>query len=167
MARTSLSDHPSGLNTRQLARARGHVVRAARLGQKHAERIHYTQSGARWQYINQHKRMFRGQYPTEADCSSYASGILWDITRRYKLPDWINGESWGGGYTGTLTEHGVRVHGRLMVGDLVFYGGTMDVPGHVAVYIGNGLVFSHGSEGGPYILGINYRSDLRQVRRYL
>jgi hypothetical protein len=36
---------------------------------------------------------------------------------------------------------------------------------HVATYIGGGLVFSHGGEGGPFKLGIDYRPDRCAIRR--
>jgi hypothetical protein len=74
-------------------------------------------------------------------------------------------------YTGTQVQHGTRVWrageslSRIPVGALVFYGG----PGggsHVAMYIGNGRVFSHGSEGCPCNNSVLYRDDAYEARRY-
>lgn len=94
------------------------------------------------------------------DCSSYA-------TLCYKAagaPD-PNGFGYNGyGYTGTLEQHGDRV-AEPAPGDLAFYGrGT--ISGHVAICIGDGLVASFGSEPGPRILPLRYRSDLREMRTY-
>jgi cell wall-associated NlpC family hydrolase len=64
-------------------------------------------------------------------------------------------------------------HGKLVVheenarvGDLVIYGHGF--PGeHVAMFIGGGKVFSHGSEAGPFKLDMDYRPDRMQIRRYI
>lgn len=79
--------------------------------------------------------------------------------------DTVNGESWRAGFTGTLLEHGREV-GTPAPGDLALYGSGF--PGeHVAIYTGGGLVVSHGSEAGPLLLPLHYRSDLMQIRRYI
>lgn len=153
------------LNAFQKARVRRLIRKYALLGHAHAPSIHYTQGERRWDYIRLHRRGFRGQYPNYADCSAYATGLLWDALLRYKAADVVNGERWLGGYTGTMADHGRRVRGRRKVGDLVLYGAGPSYE-HVAVYIGQGQVFSHGSEAGPYILPVNYRSDYAQTRRY-
>lgn len=69
----------------------------------------------------------------------------------------------GSGWTGSLIHHGVQVPAS-QPGDLVFYGPGSST--HVAVAIGGGQVVSHGSEGGPRILPVHYRSDINEVRRY-
>ena len=49
------------------------------------------------------------------------------------------------------------------IADLVFYG---DPISHVAIYVGNGQVVSHGHD--PVQLeSIDYRSDRAQIRSYL
>ena len=162
-----------GLNAVQRARVRRRIKAAAYLTLRHAPVVHYTQGGSRWQGIASHLRAFRGQFPHYADCSSFATWCHWDASLRYKPRDYVNGENWGGGYTGTMADHGVRVqdYRRLKVGDLALYG-----PGpthsHVAIVVESGpidrvKVISHGSEGGPYLLGVKYRGDLAQIRRYL
>lgn len=160
----------TGLNIAQRQRARKRVVAAAYLGLHNAQRIHYTQGPQRWEGIAKHRRAYRGEYPTQADCSAFATWCLWDATLRYRLPDFVNGEAWTGGYTGTQQDHGKRVPARtrsMLPGDLVFYGDQGGgVAEHVAVYVGNGLVVSHGSEGGPYLLAWNYR-PVNEVRRYI
>lgn len=85
----------------------------------------------------------------------------------YKLagcPD-PNGTNYDGtGWTGSLIKKGVRVP-LAVPADLVFYGGGLS--SHVTVAISPTQCVSHGSEGGPRILPINYRLDINQVRRYL
>lgn len=100
--------------------------------------------------------------PVSNDCSEFA-------TKAYKYagatdPNGVNYN--GSGYTGTLASHGRRVTlGQAQVGDLVLYGPAPTYE-HVAIYIGNGRVISHGSEGGPYLLPIDYRSDRGEIRSY-
>jgi hypothetical protein len=89
--------------------------------------------------------------PRELDCSAFATVCHFVAGS----PD-PNGRNYdGGGYTGSLTNHGVRCAERdLDPGDLVFYGRTTTAtpafpigsPTHVAVYDGDGGVFS---QGGP------------------
>lgn len=157
------------LNRAERDSARSIVIEAARKGLAHAPEIHYTQGVHRWDGFNDHLRVVKGQFPHYADCSSYVSWILYNAISHAKhdlhIPDVVNGENWGGGYTGTLKDHGKRVYGALIVGDEVHYG-----PGsgsHVAIYIGGGFVFSHGSEGGPYKLPVHYRSDFAEARRVI
>lgn len=156
-----------GLNFVQRRRARKRVVAAAYLTLRNAPVVHYTQGAQRWEGIAKHLRAYKGQYPHYADCSAFATWCLWDATLRHKLRDFVNGESWKAGYTGTQIDHGVRVTGTKLTGDLVFYGDQGGgIPEHVAVYVGNGKVISHGSEAGPYLLAWNYRG-VNQVRRYI
>ena len=80
--------------------------------------------------------------------------------------DVLNGASWSAGYTGTLLSHGRKVSDRKP-GDAVLYG--RGFPGsHVAMVAENtNMVYSHGSEAGPFFVPWNYRSDVMQVRRYV
>jgi cell wall-associated NlpC family hydrolase len=96
--------------------------------------------------------------PRATDCSGYATWVL-----RHA------GVNPGGhtfvGWTGTLGREGWAVSAStssMHVGDLVFYGGFPY--SHVAVYIGRGLVSSHGSPG-IHVEPFNYRS-VSAVRRY-
>jgi hypothetical protein len=163
---------PLGLSFTQRYNARRRVKRAAMLSYYNRARIHYTQGASRWQGIARRLRAGNGQYPSYADCSSIGSWFHWDATRLPNLRDYVNGESWAAGYTGTMTRHGVRVSGRwLLVGDAVFYGGTSSVPGHVAWVVKGGplsraLVASHGSEAGPVLIKANYRT-VNQCRRFI
>lgn len=139
-------------------------VRGALLGHRHASEIHYTQTPARWQGITKHLRSYKGQHPTQADCSSFVTWVLWDATRAYnaaRRTDFVNGQNWRGGHTGTLVKKGREVGlNNLRLLDLVFYGDEGWRPQHVAIYVGNGLVVSHGSEPGPLLLPVRYRSDV-------
>lgn len=93
--------------------------------------------------------------PHHTDCSGYVSWVYFQSG----LPN-PNGS--GVGTTKTLIYHGSPIphNGPLHVGDLVFYGSNS----HVAIYIGHGLVSSHGQNFiniHPY----NYRS-IYAIRRY-
>lgn len=160
---------PIHLTPRERTSARNIVLLGARKGLAHADQIHYTQSSRRWEGIDHKLRVVRGEFPRYADCSSYVTWLLWNALTHAKgtlhIPDVVNGEHWLGGYTGTLKEHGRRVTGHLIVGDEVHYGGGTGH--HVAVYIGGGMVFSHGSEGAPYKLPVHYRGDFVEARRVI
>ena len=141
-------------------------------GVKQAPLIHYSQQANRWEGINEKYNAFRGQQPSHADCSSYTTWILWAVlVNHYGFRrDNVNNADWRSGYTGTQVNHGVRVKHKLnwRRGDLIFYGDQGGgVPKHVAMYVGNGMVVSHGSEGGPYYVPWNYRSDWASTRRYI
>lgn len=163
------------LNTDQRAEARKIVLQGARKGLAHAPEIHYSQNAVlRWEAITHGLRVVKGQFPHHADCSSYATWLLMNAATHAKrdltIEDFLNGEHFKGGFTGTLKDHGVRIgtHGtadHVLPMDLAHYGGGSGK--HVAVCIGDGMVFSHGSEGGPYKLPIHYRGDLAEIRRYI
>ena len=160
-----------GLTDQDRIVARRKMMRSALLAYNHAPSIHYTQGPRRWSGIDQKKRSYKGQYPYYADCSAFVTWIYWDALKKHinhGFPDILNGARWQAGFTGTLLNHGRPVKGKpTLIGDLVIYGTPGSTGKHVAMYIGNGKVISHGSEGGPYILPWNYRSDVQSVRRYL
>jgi hypothetical protein len=159
---------PLGLDRRQRYAIRGKAMDAAVVAYHHHGVMRYSEGPDRWSGIAGDKRAYRGQYPQAADCSAACSWILWDATRAERLGDFVNGVGWSGGFTGTMTSYGQQVReSELLRADLVFYGGSLQVPAHVAMYIGNGRVFSHGSPGGPRILPVHYRSDVTQFRRYI
>lgn len=154
-----------GLSPRQRILARRRIKRAALRAARYRWVIHYTQRGRRWDFIR--GRCAPWQHAYYADCSALATWLHWTaVARVYRLGDFVNGAGWQAGYTGTMVQHGVRISRPRLVGDCVFYGGTRSVPGHVAVYIGNGLVVSHGSEAGPMLVPWAYR-PVNQVRRYI
>lgn len=160
---------PLHLTRAQRVQARNIVSQGARKMLAHEPAIHYTQGSQRWEGINHHLRIVKGQYPTHADCSSMTTWMLWNALTHAKrdlhIPDVVNGQDWRAGYTGTQRNHGRRVTGKLLVGDLIHYGPGVGL--HVAIYIGGGMVFSHGSERGPYKLPVHYRGDFNQARRYI
>lgn len=136
---------------------------AAKLALEHAPEVHYTQGGLRWQGINRKDIAAQGDFPNYADCSSFYTWCLWQLLK--DGPDVVNGADWQAGYTGTLLTHGRRLNGDVE-GAAALYGNGW--PGkHVAYCLGNGMVISHGSEGGPYLLPLHYRSDLMEIRAYL
>lgn len=103
-------------------------------------------AGTRFHYL-QRRPMPTGLFadnPEYIDCSAFA-------TLCYKaagLPNPSGGSYDGAGNTGTLIANG-RSTDTPQPGDLVFYGGTLAFPDHVAVYLGDGQVASMGSEGDP------------------
>jgi cell wall-associated NlpC family hydrolase len=144
-------------------------MQAAFLGLAHAPEIHYTQGPRRWDGINRDYKAWRGEYPIYADCSAFATWCLWNGLDHYGVRDTVNDSDWQAGYTGTMLEHGkVIVHEEnVLQGDLVLYGVPGTTGKHVAICVGGGKVISHGSEGGPYLLEIHYRSDVIDIRRYI
>lgn len=157
----------SGLNLKQRAKVRELGLKAARLGLHRAPSLHYTQGQKRWEGIAKHLKAWKGQCPHYADCSAFATWVLWNGLDHYHAKDIVNGQKWQGGYTGTQLSHGRVVKFRKKPLDLVLYGRPGTTGEHVAVYIGGGKVISHGSEGGPYLLPWNYRPDVIETRRYI
>jgi hypothetical protein len=164
----------SGLSRDQRIRARDRAIAAALLALHHAPQVHYTQAAPRWEGINKRLNARLGQFPKNADCSSFATWCLWNALHiGFGLGDLVNGAQWTGGFTGTMLSHGKRVQdvGRVQRADCVIYGnsGTGE---HTAIVVGrakNGtpMVVSHGSERGPFFLPYNYRRDIMQIRRYI
>jgi hypothetical protein len=122
--------------------ARETIVAAAAYWYSHRYQIAYSQ----------YRPFQRGRppwVPSRWDCSGF-------VTCCYEAgnaPD-PNGRGYDGlGYTGTLMERGTTVSRyNLKPGDLVFYGSSLGKPGfpagsptHVALYAGDGAVYSQGS----------------------
>lgn len=149
------------------------VLRSGRVHYEHAAASHYTEeSPQRWSGIDQMLRAINGGYPPYADCSSSYTWWHWDGSgwlRQKGLGDYVNGLNWAAGYTGTMTQHGrpVSSFAALKTCDAVFYGGTPEIPGHVAMKIDAERVLSNGSEAGPLILPWNYRPDVVAFRQYI
>jgi peptidoglycan hydrolase-like protein with peptidoglycan-binding domain len=136
---------------------RHEIVQAALFGQAHASQIHYSQGLRRMEFVRLGLRPPR--FPHYTDCSGFATWCYWVAG----APD-PNGSRYNGqGFTGTMIQHG-RSTSAPQPGDLAFYGHPID---HVAVVVSDRQVVSHGSEGGPYILAIRYRSDFNHFRTYL
>lgn len=172
-----MSVRVSGLSDEHAAHARKLLLQQANTLVTHKDEIHYSQRADRQTGVRHKLTITKGQFPRTCDCSSTTWWMLWDaIHRTYNVRDLVAGTShpeWnpdGLVFTGSMYKHGKAVlHDKnLKVGDLIFYGDQGGgVPEHVAMYIGGGMVFSHGSEGGPYILHIDYRDDRRMSRRYI
>jgi hypothetical protein len=167
-----MSTSVSGRSEEHRAEMRRIIVRGCELMLAHPGDVHYTQGPDRWEAIAKNTRITRGQYLRRGDCSSTATWLHYNahVLHFPTNPggDILNGAHWAFGWTGTLAQHGKRVmhDENIQVGDLILYG-----PGpsyeHVAVALGGRMVFSHGSEGGPYKLDMDYRNDRAQVRRYI
>lgn len=156
----------SRLSAKDRATSRRLIRQACHLMLDHASSVHYSQAANRWEGIANAMRAWKGQYPKHSDCSSAATWILWQAYYHFGLHDKVNGENWKAGYTGTLSRHGKRIYGTPKIGDLVLYGQGYPYE-HVAVSLGGRLVWSHGSEAGPFLLDIDYRPDRAMVRRFI
>jgi hypothetical protein len=128
-------------------------------------RMHYTQSQLRMSIVDHHYKPPWGQTIYE-DCSSSLTGLSWVIG----APD-PNGRGYDGeGYTGTIYNNGRSVD-TPYPGDFLLCGSP---PGHhVFMALGDDTRqpatrgWSHGSEGGPRLVALRYRSDIRDIRSYL
>ncbi len=108
--------------------------------------------------------------PSKWDCSAFVTNCYFAAY----LPD-PNGRKYDGlGYTGTLMSNGRRIdRPQLQPGDLVFYGYNrvarpgfpVGSPNHVALYVGQSMVLSHGSYPMSYYR-YDYRSDINHFRTY-
>lgn len=161
----------SGLPDASRAQVRTVVAHGAALLLSRPGDVHYSEGGNRWSGIAQRKLIAQPSrvFPFYGDCSSTATWLLWNgLSHQFGRPDDVNGEHWNGGYTGTMAGHGKLVHhdADIKLGDLVLYGPPPTFE-HVAVALGGGMVFSHGSEAGPFKLPIDYRRDRAEVRRYI
>jgi cell wall-associated NlpC family hydrolase len=118
----------------------------------------YSQSSSR-SYFPAYPRI-----PPATDCSGMATYILYQAGVGASVGYFGPGSPVG--WTGTLRYQGTPVPrgATLEPGDLIFYGEAPNWS-HVAVYIGRGLVVSHGQTGvdePPY----NYRT-VGEIRRYI
>lgn len=161
----------SGLSDEHAAHARRVIIKDVKNMIAHKNEIHYSQEADRWEGIQHELTHLNNEFPRHCDCSSTMTWLLWDaMGRPYHVPDIVNHAQWRAGWTGSMYTNGkeVKHDSNLKIGDGIFYGDQGGgIPEHVAGYIGGGLVFSHGSEAGPYILGLDYRRDRRMSRRYI
>lgn len=163
----------SGRSPEHRAEMRRIVAHGCEIMLDHKGAVHYSMEGDRWEGIDKRLLISKGQFPKHSDCSSSSTWLHWNAAVAH-FPtnpgrDVLNGLRWTAGFTGTLLQHGkvVEHEDNILVGDLALYGIPGTTGKHVAVCLGGGLVFSHGSEGGPYKLDLHYRSDLMVVRRYI
>jgi hypothetical protein len=164
----------SGLSRDHRIRARDRAVAAAILALHHAPQVHYTQGPQRWEGIHKKLNARLGQFPKHADCSSFATWCLWNgLHIGFGLRDTVNGADWTGGFTGTMLGHGKQVHelSNVQRADCVIYGANPSGE-HTAIVVGRAsdgtpMVVSHGSEAAPFFVRYNYRSDIKQIRRYI
>lgn len=159
----------SGLSSTNRIRARDMACQAAALMlHKRGQNLHYTEGDQRWEGIEQGLKAWRGEYPHYSDCSSSVTWWLWNALDHFHVGDVVNGARWQSGYTGTLLEHGHSVKGGpYQRGDAVIYGTSW--PGfHTAMYVGGGMVVSHGCENGPNFLRYDQMGQpILDVRRFI
>lgn len=160
----------SGLSERHRNEARKIVAHGAELMLNHQSRVHYTQDRRRWNGINNRRLVAKEKFPHYSDCSSSSTWLLWNgLYVNFGVRDVVNGTHWQAGYTGTILQNGKRIfHERnIRIGDLAVYGSPGSTGAHVALCLGGGFVFSHGSEAGPFKTTLHYRPDLMCVRRFI
>ena len=146
--------------TRSANAARDLLKSAAMAMYNHRAQAHYTRDWSlRWYGINHN--VHPPNAPKYSDCSSAATWVYWTVFGRGK--DFLNNEGWKAGNTDSMIKHGRTVPlSQLRIGDLVFYGHPV---GHVAIFVGNGMVISHG--GDPVChCSLHYRKDLNHARTY-
>jgi len=136
------------------------IVTAARALYANRNSGHYSQDqNKRWMGIT--NRVYPPNSPTYSDCSSAATWCYW--TQYGSGPDFLNGQNWQAGYTGTLIQHGrVVSYTSAQPGDLCFYYNPVS---HVSIYVGDGQVVSHGSDPAA-LLRVN-SPNLNHCRSYL
>lgn len=159
----------SGLSEDHRRHARMRILQGASLMLSHPNACHYTMGARRWDGIDRGLLVREGRFPFYSDCSSSATWLIWNaIHVSYGCRDTVNDLGWRAGYTGTACQGGRTVeHDKnLMVGDFIFYGNGPPYH-HVAVYIGGGYIFSHGSEAGPHKTVLDYRGDRGISKRYI
>lgn len=149
-----------------LSGKRTRIIAAATLLHNRRAIVHYTQSPRRMQIVREKMNMKRLALAPHIyeDCSSSFTGCYYVAG----APD-PNGFGYNGfGYTGTLAKHGTPVGlSKAKPGDSVLYGEGWPFQ-HVAMYLGKNLVWSHGSEGGPYApVPIDYRGDRAVIHNHL
>lgn len=135
------------------------IVAAAMWGYYNRDAIHYSQSGMRMKDFGPPPNV-----PNNTDCSGFATWCYKAAGARDP-----NGRGFDGtGYTGTLWGHGTAIpRAQLQPGDLVFYRNPLSVNSHVAVYVGNGKVSSHGQEAGPLLEDITDPGQPSGYRTYV
>lgn len=160
----------SGLSAEHRAEARRIIVKGCAMLLAHRTQVRYTQDPvARWEAIAHDLRIAKGEWLKHGDCSSTQTWLIYNaLTHVHAHRDTVNGLDWKAGYTGTIATHGKPVAhlGNAQVGDSVLYGRSWPYE-HVATYLGGGIVFSHGSDAGPYRLAIDYRPDRAMIRRHI
>ena len=127
---------------------RNSIVKVAERASEVEQKYHYHYL----QYRPYADSLWSAEAHSRIDCSSFATLVY----KEAGMPDPNNSNYNGQGYTGTLTKNGMWVD-KPSPGDLVFYGGNQDVPGHVAVFVGNNQVIEIGSDKGILKVAWNYR----------
>jgi hypothetical protein len=142
-------------------RVRTAIVDAARFWNRRRAEIDYSQ-------VRPFQLARPPEVPSRIDCSGFVA--ICHMAGGAKNPNVQGGSPlpWNGlGYTGTLMNGGRRCSvDELRPGDLVFYGSTttpspafpVGSPTHVALWIGDGNVMSHGRSEGPELFGYSYRA---------
>jgi hypothetical protein len=149
-----IRDLPTNPTHNQMRRA---VVATAMWGYYHRAEIGYQQEVG---YVRGLDFGPPPNVPSETDCSAFATWCY--MSARAPDPSGVNYNYIGNTRTQVSKGFPVSTVAQLRPGDLVFYNN----PDHVAVYVGNGKVVSHGSDPGPSLATVNYR-PISAMRWYL
>jgi len=145
----------------QVTATRDGLKQAALWAVQSQKTIQYTQGTDRWSGIANYVCPFV-DVPPYADCSSFVTWLYWSAFGLY--PDYLNGQNWKAGYTGTMADNGVQISlADAQFGDVVLYG-TYPYD-HTVLYVGDGQAVSYGETGPAKLININYRTDF-VVRTY-
>lgn len=170
-----------GLTKPQVHDARLRACFAAVSWCSHKEGVYYTEQWPeRWPWRENtwpwkaSGRPKSPNWPKSGDCSGSSSNWLFIGLEKYKVGDIVNGYGKREGYTGTQVQHGVPVSIESAPrGALLFYGGTAEVPAHVAMVVSpwnvKKLVVSMGMQGDPklYPFDLYGALPLRFARNYI
>jgi len=145
-----------------VAPTRQGIVAAAMWAVNSKQFIKYSQSPSRWSGITSRVCPY-SKVPPITDCSAFVTWLFWSAFGNGN--DFLNGQRWTAGYTGTMGSHGTPVSlANARPGDVVLYGSSPY--NHATLYVGNNQVVSFGADGPAKLLPINYRGDYH-VRSYL
>ena len=130
---------------------------------EHGQPAIYSQGSDRWQGIADHIKA--PNMPHIADCSSF---FIW-LRYALGLPD-PTGQGYSGldEYTGTLQDHGTRVAAPAPNDAVLYAPHGQSQSSHVAIYVGGGMVVSHGIPGPPQYVATANMGGLAvlEYRRY-
>lgn len=128
----------------------------------HPGRIGYSEIMALRMWGVTH-RVKAGRFPRFADCSAFCVWLRWACGM--SDPTGLGFDGFGNSQSMWDNPLGKAVVGVLEAGDFCFYGRGGETE-HVTIYVGNGMVVSHGMPGGPYLWRYRYRTDYMGARRY-
>lgn len=140
------------------------IVNAALWTASSGKYITYSEGSDRWSGIEDKVCPYQG-VPATTDCSAFVTWIYWSAFGNG--PDFINGENWTAGYTGTMSQHGTTVsEADAQPGDVVLYG-TGYPYYHATILVSPGMVVSFGEDGPALHISIDACGSDYIIKSYL